>query len=155
MQKYIRPSEYAMIKGINYRTGIIHFYKGYIEGYRDKNTGRIFLLNPNWIAPKNENKEIRVALYARVSSTTNKKSLDGQIDRLRQYSAAKGYKVICEEKEIASGLNDNRKKLNKILDKNDWEGGDGGRNRRGKRGGRETGERSGKKKEKRGGRKRE
>lgn len=124
MQKYIKPSEYARITGLNYRTGIKHFYKGYIDGYKDENTGSLYLLNPNW-TEKEERHHIpntkRVVLYARISSSTNKNSLDGQIERMRMYAIAKGYQIVYEEKEIASGLNDNRKKLNKILEANDWD----------------------------------
>lgn len=60
-------------------------------------------------------------MYARVSSTTNKASLDGQIERMRDYSAAKGYTVVREVKEISSGLNDERKKLDSILQSRDWD----------------------------------
>ena len=41
------------------------------------------------------------------------------MERLRLYCASKGYKIYKEVKEVASGMNDNRKKLNAILlDKN-------------------------------------
>lgn len=120
MIKYIKPSEYAKITGIHYRTVIKHFKLGYIEGMKDENTGTIFVLNPNYKNEKSINCK-RVVLYARVSSSSNKESLNGQIDRLKQFSTAKGYVVINEIKEIASGLNDNRPKLNKILESNDWD----------------------------------
>lgn len=35
--------------------------------------------------------------------------------RLPEYAAARGYKVIAEVTEIASGLNDERPKLKKLL----------------------------------------
>lgn len=119
MKKYLKPSEYAEKVGLNYRTVIKHFYKGYIDGYKDKNTGSIFLLNPNYtkIEPKRNN----VILYARVSNTNNKASLDGQLERMRNYASAKGYTIVDEVTKIASGLNDNRKKLNKVLNRNDWQ----------------------------------
>ena len=37
------------------------------------------------------------------------------MQRLRDYAAAKGYQVTAEVTEIASGVNDNRPKLNKLL----------------------------------------
>ena len=41
--------------------------------------------------------------------------MDSQADRLLQYCNAKGYKVHDIIKEVGSGLNDDRKKLIKIL----------------------------------------
>ena len=56
-----------------------------------------------------------VALYARVSSADQKEDALRQMQRLRDYAAAKGYKVTVEVTEIASGVDDNRPKLNKLL----------------------------------------
>lgn len=119
MKKYIKPSQYAKIVGLNYRTVVKHFYKGFIEGYKDENTGSIFLKNPDYF--ELESVKNRTILYARVSSTKNKASLEGQLQRMRDFAAAKGYTVVDEISEIASCLNDSRPKLNKILMKNDWD----------------------------------
>ena len=62
-----------------------------------------------------DNHEKRVAIYARVSSSENKSNLDSQSERLLSYCNAKGYKVSRIEKEVGSGLNDNRKKLENLL----------------------------------------
>lgn len=62
-----------------------------------------------------ENKEQKIAIYCRVSSSENKSNLEKQKQRLLDYCAAKGYqvsKIVCE---IGSGLNDNRKKLESLL----------------------------------------
>lgn len=119
MKEYLKPSEYAKIIGLHYRTVVKHFHKGYIDGYKDENTGSIFIKNPAFETKKeNENK---VILYARVSSTNNKASLSGQIERMKSFAAAKGYTVIDEVSEIASGMNESRPKLNKLLDRNDWD----------------------------------
>ena len=50
-----------------------------------------------------------------VSSSENKENLHRQRERLENYCAAKGYKVIKTVEEIGSGLNDNRKKLESLL----------------------------------------
>lgn len=50
-----------------------------------------------------------------VSSSENKENLYRQRERLENYCAAKGYKVIKTVEEIGSGLNDNRKKLESLL----------------------------------------
>jgi putative resolvase len=44
-----------------------------------------------------------------------KEDLERQIQRLKDYAAAKGYQVSKEVTEIASGLNDQRPKLEKLL----------------------------------------
>ncbi len=57
----------------------------------------------------------RAAIYSRVSSSENKDNLERQAERLIQYSVAKGYQVVKVVKEVGSGLNDNRKKLEQLL----------------------------------------
>ena len=71
-------------------------------------TGRIFV-------KQDLIKEQKIVIYSRVSSSENKSNLDSQADRLLQYCNAKGYKVHDIIKEVGSGLNDDRKKLIKIL----------------------------------------
>ena len=60
-------------------------------------------------------KDQTVAVYARVSSSENKNNLERQAQRLIDYANAKGYKVEKVVKEIGSGLNDNRPKLQSLL----------------------------------------
>jgi len=57
----------------------------------------------------------RIALYARASSIGQKDDLERQVQRLKDYAAAKGYHVSKVVTEIASGLNDHRPKLEKLL----------------------------------------
>lgn len=59
--------------------------------------------------------EQKIAVYARVSSSENKNNLERQAERLTLYCNAKGWKVERVIKEIGSGLNDNRKQLEKLL----------------------------------------
>lgn len=56
-----------------------------------------------------------VATYARVSSSENKDNLTRQQQRLLDFCSAKGWKVEKQISEIASGLNDARPKLEKLL----------------------------------------
>jgi predicted site-specific integrase-resolvase len=65
--------------------------------------------------------EKRTVIYARVSSAENKRNLESQCERLRNFASAKGYKITKEVKEIGSGLNDKRPKLEKLLSKGDWD----------------------------------
>jgi putative resolvase len=62
--------------------------------------------------PKN-----RAILYARVSGRDQVKDgdLDRQLEHLRGYAMQRGYTVVEEVREVASGLNDKRPKLTRIL----------------------------------------
>jgi predicted site-specific integrase-resolvase len=57
----------------------------------------------------------RAALYARVSSHDQKADVERQMERLRNFAAAKGLPVAKEIIEIGSGLNGRRKNLLKLL----------------------------------------
>ena len=115
-KEYIKASEYAKKMSLHIRTVYRYYHNGKIKGYQDKETGTIFILNP--FKNKNEdNLENKVVLYARVSSNENKNNLDSQLERLRLFAIAKGYQIVKEIKEVGSGLNDNRSKLNYLLEK--------------------------------------
>lgn len=55
------------------------------------------------------------ALYARVSSSDQKKDLERQLKRLRDFASANGLHVVKEVTEVGSGLNGRRKKMLKLL----------------------------------------
>ena len=62
-------------------------------------------------------KSPRIAIYARVSTTKQKKDLDNQLKFLRQYIVSNG-NIIDENLiffDIASGMNENRKGLNDLI----------------------------------------
>ncbi len=67
-----------------------------------------------------EKKEERIIIYCRVSTPTSKNNLETQKERLVNYANAKGYKVSKVYSEVGSGFNDNRRKLQKILDEQDF-----------------------------------
>lgn len=119
--EYIKPSEYARRMRLEYHTVIRKYHRGEIPGVQDP-SGTIRPENP-FHEPQSSDKtgRVRVVLYARVSSSTNKPSLDGQIDRLRSYAAARGYTIVSEEREVASGLNDPLRILERILKGSDWD----------------------------------
>lgn len=58
-----------------------------------------------------------VAIYARVSTTKQKKSgnLERQQQRLETYAQKQGYQIIQVYKEVASGMNDRRRVLHRLL----------------------------------------
>lgn len=55
------------------------------------------------------------ALYARVSSSDQKKDLESQLGRLAAYASANGYNVTKTIAEVGSGLNGHRALLMKLL----------------------------------------
>jgi len=63
-------------------------------------------------------RETRVALYARVSSYDQEKhgDLDRQLEVLRKFAEKKGYRIVAEIKDRASGLKEDRKGLKKIFE---------------------------------------
>lgn len=119
--KYLKTADYAKLIGCTQRTVHRNFHLGRINGYQDPAAKTIYIENPEYIAKGTNTSDKRAILYARVSSTDNKESLDGQIERMRGYCAAKGYTVIDEVKEIRSGLNDQRPKLDQVLKRDDYD----------------------------------
>ena len=102
-------SQYAKKYNVGYRTVWNWVKQGKVKVERT-DTNRLVIL-------ENEDKQMNdaVAIYARVSSSENKNNLTKQRERLENYCAAKGYKVLKAVEEIGSGLNDNRKKLESLL----------------------------------------
>ena len=79
-----------------------------------------------WMIPESEIRrilsgikpsEVRAVIYARVSSHKQKKdgNLDRQVERLRSYCSAKGYKVVDVITDVASGLKEDRNGLQKLF----------------------------------------
>ena len=106
----MKLSQYAEKVGIHYRTAYRWFKAGEIKGYQLP-TGTIIITEGEQEADKNR----KVVIYARVSSSEMRSNLDRQVDRLINYCNAKGWKVASIVKEIGSGVNDKRPKLNKLL----------------------------------------
>lgn len=66
-------------------------------------------------------KERKTLIYARVSTSNQKQDLENQIESIKLYSAAKGYKISGIYKDVASGISFDKRKdfmdmLNRILD---------------------------------------
>jgi len=57
-----------------------------------------------------------VALYARVSTQKQVENLTRQHERLIEACRERGYRIVLDCSEIASGLNDNRRQFFKIID---------------------------------------
>jgi len=105
----MRLRVYAKKMGVTYKTAFRWWKAGRLDAYQ-MDTGTIIVREP---APVQE--VTTVALYARVSSAEQKEDLDRQMQRLKDYAASHGYQVSKMVSELASGLNDKRPKLMKLL----------------------------------------
>jgi putative resolvase len=106
----MKLSQYAKKAGISYKTAWRWYKAGTLDAYQTP-TGMVVVRDPQMDRIGTG----RIALYARVSSADQKSDLERQMQRLRDYAAARGYQVAKEVTEIASGLNDSRPKFLKLL----------------------------------------
>jgi len=97
----MKLSQYARQPGVCYQTAHRMFQHGELEAYQLP-SGMSIVNDPTLEGSTS------VAIYARVSGSDQKDDLRRQIQRLRDYCAARGYTVHNEVAEIASGLNDSR-----------------------------------------------
>jgi predicted site-specific integrase-resolvase len=107
--------------GVRYETAWRWFRDGKIQGRRIGLHTIIITEGqevpaPPQLAPPQPAPPQRVAIYARVSSTELKGTLDSQAERLVAYCAARGYQVATVVKEVGSGINDSRPKLLALLE---------------------------------------
>ena len=112
----MKLSQYAKKHSIHYTTAYRLWKNGHLKG-KQLPTGTIVLFEeqPEVHSPD------RAVLYARVSSSENKSTLDAQLSRLRDYACARGYTIVKEIKEIGSGLNDKRPYLEKVFLADNWD----------------------------------
>lgn len=92
--------------------------------YEMKNSGRIEFKQISdrkylYKLPKsfNENEVKNIAIYARVSTPKQKKDLQNQVDGLKKFVVSNG-NIVNDEfvfSDIASGMNENRVNLNKLI----------------------------------------
>ena len=103
-------SQYAKRYDVSTRTVWNWMYQGKVKFERELDGKHIRII-------EDEDKKLTdaVAIYARVSSSENKDNLERQKERLENYCAARGYKVLKTVTEIGSGLNDKRPKLENLL----------------------------------------
>jgi predicted site-specific integrase-resolvase len=105
----MRLSAFAKKMGVSYKTAFRWWKAGKLDAYQ-LDTGTVIVREP-----AQPQEAAQVALYARVSSADQKEDLERQMQRLKDYAASKGYQVSKTVNEVASGLNDNRPKLIKLL----------------------------------------
>ena len=122
-QKRFKPSEAAKILGVHPWTLRRWIREGRAPAIKSE-TGRLYI-SSQWIEQQlgvsAQPEDIRCALYVRESSSENKAAMQSQLDGLKRYAQAKGYKIVRVVSEIASGVNDERAKLHDLLQKRDFD----------------------------------
>lgn len=106
----MKLSQFAKKNSIKYQAAYKMYKAGLIKGYQLP-TGTVVITENESCTTKEE----YTVLYARVSSSENKINLESQAERLKQFAIANGWVINEIVKECASGLNDHRPKLEKIL----------------------------------------
>jgi putative resolvase len=110
----MKLSEYAHKNNITYRGAWLRYKRGVIAGAHLDETNHIVIPDPTVANLPN------AAIYARVSTAKQKDSLEQQTARLITYANAQGLQVVRVVKEVASGVNDDRPKLTKLLQDDSW-----------------------------------
>lgn len=110
----MKLTDYAKKVGVHHRTARRWFHDGRIEGAYQLPTGTIVV--PDEIFETNKKSSGKTIVYARVSSSDQRETnLEYQSRRLVNYCIANGWIVDKVVKEVGSGVNDKRKKLDSLL----------------------------------------
>lgn len=109
----MKLSTWAKQNDVSYQTALRWIKNGtFPDKYERLATGTIRVIDESKLVPSTDN---GVHIYARVSSNDQRADLTRQVSRLRDYAASQGWPILSETQEIASGMNDHRRKLQKLL----------------------------------------
>lgn len=114
-KKYIKLSQWAKDNGYSYHGAFRLHKKGLIPNTKVLPTGTI-LVQVEEDTPTDNVSTNDYIIYCRVSSSKQRDDLDRQVDRMTNFATNNGYVVKHTYKEVASGMNDNRKVLNTLLE---------------------------------------
>ena len=78
-------------------------------------TGTIVINDPKYETPREPSGNGRTVCYARVSSSDQRNDLQRQADRLKAFAINLGVENPEVVEEVGSGMNDSRRKLNRLL----------------------------------------
>lgn len=110
----MKLSEWAKKQGITYRTAFQWVKDDKMPCRVERMPSGTIIVHENIELEKNKN----VVIYTRVSSYERKDCLQTQINRCTEFALNNGFVVEKTFKEIASGMNDNRKIFWKMIDSN-------------------------------------
>jgi len=105
----MKLSDWAKQQGIAYQTAWRWFKAGRLPVPATKTPSGAILVDPTPVVGND------AWVYARVSSYPKKADLDRQAERCEEFCRTRGWEVRKVVKEIASGMNDGRPKLLKLL----------------------------------------
>ncbi len=108
----MKLSVWAKKQGVTYRTAFRWFQEGNMPCRVEQMPSGTIIVHD-----ESETKKVdqNVIVYTRVSSYERKGCLDGQVKRCCDFAETLGLSVDKVHKEIASGMNDKRKKLASLL----------------------------------------
>jgi putative resolvase len=109
----MKLSEWAKTQGISYRTAWNWFKAGTLPIKAVQTETGTILVEPERLPSASKSPSAWV--YSRVSSSEKKSDLNRQAERCVVFCSLNGWAVESVVKEIASGMNDNRPKLKKLL----------------------------------------
>ncbi|KUO90208.1 MAG: IS607 family transposase [Thermocladium sp.] len=113
MERLLRPKETCQLLSISYSTLLRWIREGKMRAVMTE--GGKYRIPYSEVKKYLERRgEVRAVIYARVSSA-DQEDLERQINYLTSYATAKGYKVVDVIKDVASGLNTQRKGLLKLF----------------------------------------
>jgi putative resolvase len=107
----MKLSDWAKTQGIAYQTAWRWFKTGRLPVKAVQTPSGTILVEPDALASEHR----PAAVYARVSSPEKKGDLERQAARCVEFCNARGWTVERVVKEVASGMNDSRPKLVKLL----------------------------------------
>jgi putative resolvase len=110
----MKLSEWAKSVGLNYKTAWKLFKENNlpVKAIQLK-TGTIIVEEE-----KISNAERNTVIYCRVSNHSRKKEIEYQVERCKNFCYTNGWTINKIHKEIASGMNDNRKILWQMIESN-------------------------------------
>ena len=123
MSRLICIAQASEMLGVTTKTLKIWTNENKIKSYRTAGNHRRFRIEDieHFLGESINSKEVnkKVFIYCRVSTKKQADSgnLQRQKDRLTEYCIKKGYNIVNIYEEVASGLNDNRRELAKMLRK--------------------------------------
>src|SRR5574344_577645 len=113
-----KPKDFAELLGVSVKTLQRWDREGTLKAKRTP-TDRRYYTYDQYLEYKGvkQNVSRKIVIYTRVSTNNQKDDLKNQITFLQQFTNSKG--IIVDEiiEDIGSGLNYNRKKWNKLIDK--------------------------------------
>lgn len=109
----MKLSNWAKQQGISYKTAYNWFRSGKMPCRTEQLPTGTILVYPN---TNDKSTNTNVVIYTRVSTYERKDCLIGQAERCSQFARGRGLEINKIVKEIASGMNDKRPKLMKILE---------------------------------------